>query len=159
MSTEFNKLLQIRNQKESRQRKIVQDLAVDLDTKKTMLTTLEQSMALFNTQKVMIEKVFFEQISGQEMKPDNLSDYQEKVRQISQFDTDLKIQHRAIVSEIQALDAGLTQALQDLTTAERDVEKIGMVVESEQQAAIKSKAAAEDLEADEQAAEAWNRSN
>ena len=157
MSTEFNELLKIRNQKENRQRKIVQDLEREIEEKKPMLQTLEQSIALFKNQKAMIEKVFFDQISGQEMKPESLSEYQNKVKQISQFDKDLNIQYQSIVADIQKTESLLGQARQDLISAKHDVEKIGMLVKSEQVTASRNQTRAEEALADEQANEAWNR--
>ena len=157
MSTEFTELLQIRNQKETKLRKVVQDLEKEITIKKPMLKTLEESMVLFDVQKEKIESVFFDQISGQAMNADSLSEYQGKVKMIDKFDTDLKAQYKTIVGNIQSKEEELAQARQDLVTAEKDVEKIGMLADEEKQTIRKNKVAAEDLEAEEQASDAWGR--
>lgn len=157
MSTEFTELLQIRNQKETKQRQVVQSLEREITLKKPMLKTLEESMALFKGQKETIENAFFDQISGEEMKPESLSEYQDKIKMITQFDEDLDKQYQEIIDDIQSKEEQLLQARQDLKRAENDVEKISMLVDDEKQTMARDKAIAEDMESEEQASEAWGR--
>lgn len=157
MNNEFNQLLQIRTQKENKQRQIVQDLEHEIKAKQPLLDTLNKSMELFNSQKENIETALFEQISGQEMKPENLSDYQNNVKQIDQFDTDITAQYQKIVDQVKVSEENLAQARLDLAAAEKDVEKIGMLVESEQQSFVKAQGKKEEDQADEDANESWNR--
>jgi hypothetical protein len=157
MNNEFNQLLQIRIQKESKQRQIVQDLEREIKSKQPLLDTLNKSMALFNSQKDNIENALFEQISGQEMKPENLSDYQDNVKQIGQFDTDIAAQYQKIMDQVNVSEEKLTQARQNLAEAEKDVEKTKILVDSEQQSAAKAQGKKEEAQADEEANESWNR--
>lgn len=157
MNNEFDQILQIRTQKENKQRLIVQKLEREIESKQPLLDTLNKSMALFNSQKDNIENALFEQISGQEMKAENLADYKNNVGQIGQFDTEITAQYQKIMDQVKESENKLAQARIDLAAAEKDVEKIGMLADSEKQSFAKTQSKKEEAQADEEANESWNR--
>jgi hypothetical protein len=157
MSTEYNQLLQIRKEKENQQRVLVQQLTQEIEEKKPMLAVLEKSMTLFKQQKTTMESVFFDQIKGQQVKPDSLSEYQDKVKQITRFDSDLDAKYQMIVDDIESAKSRLAQAHQDLEAAKNNVEKIGVLVDEQQMVINKERIRKEDSQSDELATESWNR--
>jgi hypothetical protein len=157
MNNEYNQLIQIRQQKEQQQRILVQQVIQEIAEKKSKLGVLEQSMELFKQQKSTLEKVFFSQIEGQQIKPESLAEYQEKVRQVNQFEIDLNAQRQAVIEDISTTEAYLAEQKQELITATNDVEKIGILVEEQQKVTNEQQRRNEEAQSDEQATEMWNR--
>lgn len=155
MSTELNQLLQIRNQKENKQRQIVQHTELEIVKRKKIQQSSKQSLEVFKSQKGLLENSLFNQINNQQISPDALSEYQHKINLLDQFGKNLKTQQQAIVTEIQNLEASLNQTRQKMVIAIKSAEKIRILVESEQLTMAKKQARAEDLKADDQASEAW----
>lgn len=144
MSDEIKQLHQIRQQKEGNRRSTVRQCQQALETLQSKLSNQKQLLDDYKIEKVHKKNCLLEEILGQALKPCQLSEYQEKLEKVDAIEKDMIIQQQETMSHIAGSEQQLTEARTALIMAERETEKIKLLLEEQQK-----KIALENLEREE----------
>ncbi len=155
MSEEIKQLHQIRRQKEENRRIQVRQCETDVSQLQQQLSQHEQALSAYKIEKIQRKNSLFEEIRGQPLKPSELSEYQEKLEQVDTIEKQMIAQHQETTNSIRRSEQRLKEARDTLVIAERETEKIKMLLEEQQKKIALEDAEREENEQEEMINDTW----
>ncbi len=155
MSEEIRQLHQIRRQKEENRRAQVRQCETDKSQLQQQLSQQEQALSAYKIEKVQKKNRLFEEILGQPLRPSELSEYQEKLEQIDSVEKQMMAQGQETMKSIRHSEQRLHEARDTLVIAERETEKIKMLLEEQQKKIDLENAEREENEQEEMINDTW----
>ena len=156
MSDEIKQLHQIRRQKEDNRRSTVRQCQQAREQLQLKLSQQQQSLAAYKIEKIQQKNRLLEEILGQTLKPSQLSEYQEKLKEVDTIETDMIAQQQDTMTHIAGSEQQLTEARTALIIAERETEKIKLLLEEQQKKIALENFEREEKEQEEMINDTWS---
>ena len=155
MSDEIKQLHQIRRQKEENRRSQVRQCETDKSQLQQQLSQHEQALSAYKIEKIQKKNSLFQEILGQPLRPAELSEYQEKLEQVDAVEKQMIIRCQEATNNIRQSEQRLNEARDALVIAERETEKIKMLLEEQQKKIALENAEREENEQEEMINDTW----